>query len=345
MKAAVMEAYGEPLVVQDIADPEAADGGVVIRVEANGICRSDWHAWIGHWPKPLPHVLGHEMAGVVDSVGAGVVNWKPGDRVIVPFSGGCGTCPTCRTGHTNICDNEYMPGFSGYGGFAQLVALPNADLNLVALPAAMSFVAAAALGCRFMTSFRGVIDQGQVSAGQWVAVHGCGGIGLSAVMIAAAAGANVVAIDIDDKKLDMARQVGAAATVNAAEHDKPVKAVKAAAGGGVDVSIDALGIIETCQNSIKSLKKRGRHVQIGIPAGDQREVPLLMERIVAMELVLIGSHGMPAHDYGAMLQMVASGRLAPEKLVTGTVPLEGASDVLAAMSDYAVTGVTVIDRF
>src|SRR5919106_4602125 len=185
MKAAVLEAYREPLVVREVPDPTPAPHRAVVRVEANGICRSDWHAWAGHWPGflKLPHVLGHEMCGVVEDVGSGVEKHRPGDRVIVPFSGGEGACQWCHAGLPNLCETPVMPGFRSWGGFARYVAVDHADLNLVALPEAVSFVAGAGMGCRFMTAYHGLTSRAVVQPGEWVVVHGCGGVGLSAVEI------------------------------------------------------------------------------------------------------------------------------------------------------------------
>jgi hypothetical protein len=190
----MITAFGRPLVVDEVPDPSPPPGGVVLRVEATGVCMSDWHSWMGHEELPgLPHVPGHEMTGVVESVGAEVTRWRQGDRVIVPFSIGCGACRSCLAGRLNTCDRAFTPGFSAWGSFAQLVAIDHADLNLVRLPDEMEPVHAAALGCRFITAFRAVVDRGRLASGEWLSVYGCGGVGLSAVMLGKALGARVVA--------------------------------------------------------------------------------------------------------------------------------------------------------
>ena len=179
---------------------------------------------MGHDPDiRLPHVPGHELAGTVAAVGSRVTRWKEGDRVTVPFVAGCGHCFECASGNHQVCENQFQPGFSAWGSFAEYVALDFADINLVALPQEMEFATAASLGCRFVTSFRAVVDQGRVTPGEWVAVHGCGGVGLSAIMIASAMGANVVAIDLTDEKLDFARKIGAVATINASKTPNVVR--------------------------------------------------------------------------------------------------------------------------
>ncbi len=341
----MFDAFGKSLEVRNLPDPVPPPDGVVVEVRANGVCRSDWHAWQGHDPGvKLPHVPGHELAGVVAEVGAEVKNWRVGDRVTTPFCGGCGVCEQCLGGHQHICDFDYQPGFSGWGSFAQYVMIPRADINLVRLPDALGFVEAASLGCRFMTAFRGVVDQGRVRGGEWLAVHGCGGVGLSATMIGAALGAHVVAVDIEAGKLELARTLGAVATVDASQ-ENPWRAVRELTQGGAHVSIDALGSQTTCRNSIKSLRKRGRHVQIGLLLAQEANPKLPMHEVISKELEILGSHGMPAHRYGAMLGMIAAGRLEPVRLIGKTVSLLEAGAELEAMGRFAQQGVTVIDRF
>ena len=250
--------------------------------------------------------LGTNLAGVVCAVSREVVKWKVGDRVTVPFVLGCGVCGECRSGNQQVCDDQFQPGFTQWGSFAEYVSLPRADGNLVALPETMDFVTAASLGCRFATSFRAVVDQGRASAGQWVAVHGCGGVGLSAIMIASAIGANVVAVDIVDDKLRLARSLGATAVVNGAEVADVAAAVIEITGGGAHVSLDALGHPTTCFHSIANLRKRGRHVQVGLMLADNCTPAIPMARVIANELEVLGSHGMQAHRYDAMLAMIES---------------------------------------
>jgi D-arabinose 1-dehydrogenase-like Zn-dependent alcohol dehydrogenase len=350
MRAAVMEGIRKPLVVRDLPDPSPAPNGAVVRVEANGICRTDWHLWTGDWSwfgiqLPMPHVLGHEFCGVVEAVGCDVTRVKPGDRVLVPFSQGEGTCEWCRDGHHNICDTLLTPGVVYWGGFGRFVAVPHADVNLVTLPESVGFVDAASMGCRFMTAFHGLVDQASVRAGEWVAVHGCGGVGLSAVQIATALGARVIAVDVAPDKLAMAKTLGAEATVNAAQDDVG-KAVMQLTGGGAHVAVDALGIAATCQGAVMSLRKLGRHLQIGLTSSaEQGMIALPIDLIVLKEITLVGSLGMPAPRYGAMLGMVEAGTLAPGKLVQRRIPLAEAGSVLESMDRYGTVGVTVIDRY
>jgi alcohol dehydrogenase len=346
MKAAIYEEFGQPITIRTLPDPEPAPDGVVIQVKANGICRSDWHGWMGHDSDVHPpHVPGHEMAGVVVSTGKQVRRWKGGERVTLPFACGCGACPQCIAGQQQVCDHYFQPGFTAWGSFAEYVAVRYADVNLVALPDELSDLEAASLGCRFITSYRAVVYQGRVAPGEWVAVHGCGGIGLSALMIANALGAQVVAIDINPTTLQLARDLGAAATLDARHTTDIVSAVREITAGGAHVSMDALGSNQTCRNSVLCLRKRGRHVQVGVMAAEHKETPLPMGVVMFNELELIGSHGMQAHAYPEMLNLILSGRLQPGRLISRTVSLEESLQVLMSMGASPPTGVVVIDRF
>ena len=302
-----MRAFSEPLQVEDVRDPEPGRDGVVVEVRATGVCRSDWHGWMGHDPEiALPHVPGHELAGVVAATGPEVRGFGPGDRVTVPFCCGCGRCDPCRHGQTQICDRDFQPGFTAWGSFAELVALPRADLNLVPLPESLGFVEAASLGCRFMTAFAAVTEHGRVGAGDWVAVHGCGGVGLSALMIATALGGSVIAVDVDEETLALACSLGAAHTVDARAGD-PAEAILELTGGGAHVSLDALGSTATCASSIRCLRKRGRHVQVGLMLEDDRNAAIPMDRVISHELELRGVHGWPS---GATTRCCGSSRAA-----------------------------------
>jgi len=330
-----------------VPDPVPHADGVVIKVEASGICRSDWHGWLGHDLDitRLPHVPGHELAGVIEEAGRDVARWKRGDRVTLPFVCGCGTCPQCASGNHQVCDYQFQPGFTAWGSFAQYVAVRYADVNLVRLSEEIDFVTAASLGCRFSTSFRAIVAQGQVSPGQWIAVHGCGGVGLSAIMIAHALGARVIAVDIDAEVLKLAQRLGATATVNARENADVVGSIRDLTDRGAHVSIDALGSVTTCGNSILCLRKQGRHVQVGLLAGDDYLPRIPMHQVIARELQIYGSHGMQANRYGDMLAMIVSGKLDPRAMIGKTIPLEDAPGELAKMGQFGAVGITVIARF
>lgn len=347
MKAVLYHEFKGPLEVATVPDPMPPAGGVVIRLGASGVCRSDWHGWQGHDDgiTTLPHVPGHELAGVIEATGAGVRRWREGDRVTVPFCCACGTCPECKAGHFNVCDNDFVPGFNHWGSFAEYVAIGYADTNLVRLPDAIDFVTAASLGCRFGTSFRAIVEHGRVAEGEWVAVHGCGGVGLSAIMIARALGAHVVAVDINDDALALATSLGASDVVNATATPDVAGAIRDISGRGAHVSIDALGSAQTFANSIQCLRKRGRHVQVGLIVANDYPPPLATDAVIARELEIYGSRGMQARHYPDMLEMITSGRLDPTRIIGKTISLAEAPLELERMGSFAQRGITVIDRF
>jgi len=346
MKALIYRAFSAPPEIEQVPDPDPGDGGVVLRVMASGVCRRDWHGWQGNDPDiVLPHVPGHELAGIIEAVGEGVSRWKVGDRVTVPFVGGCGQCPECHSGNQQVCDHQFQPGFTHWGSFAQFVAIHYADVNLVRLPDEMPFETAASLGCRFATSFRAIVDQGQVTEGQWVAVHGCGGVGLSAIMIARALGANVIAVDISDEKLALAQQLGATACINTNGIANVAEAIRDLSGGGAHVSVDAIGNAAVCFNSIECLRKRGKHIQVGLMVADDSNPRVPMSRVLANELEILGSHGMQAWRYADMLAMIAAGALAPERLIGKTICLEETIVELTSMNNFNTNGVAIITEF
>jgi len=346
MRAIYFSEFGGELTVKDVPNPTAPANGVVIEVRATGLCRSDWHAWMGHdTDVVLPHVPGHELAGVVSALGSGVSKFAVCDRVTVPFVNGCGKCQYCASGNAQVCPTQTQPGFTQWGSYAEYVLIENADSNLIALPDAISFSTAAALGCRFATAFRGLTARAKVQPGEWVAIFGCGGVGISAIMIAKALGARVIAIDISPAALAKATQIGADATINSITTDALAQ-IRKIIGDGADVSIDALGSQITSSQSILSLRRRGRHLQLGLLLTPDGLTPEPMSRVIAYELDLLGSHGMAAADYPQMLAMVESGILRPDLLVERTVSLADGISALRAMGEPAgatVGGITIID--
>ena len=346
MKAVYFEKFKGPVEIRNAANPVVFADSVIVEVKATGLCRSDWHGWMGHDPDiVLPHVPGHELAGKIVEIGSEIQNFKVGERVTVPFVSGCGHCPECLSGNHQVCDSQFQPGFTAWGSFAEFVEIKYADINLVKLPDEIDYVTAASLGCRFITSFRAVIDQGKVDTGQWVAVHGCGGVGLSAIMIAMAAGANVIAVDIDDQKLQLAKKCGAGFLINARKNKNVPDEIRKLTVRGAHLSIDALGSQETCFNSVSCLRKRGKHIQVGLMTGDHKHPRIPMDKVVAHELEIQGSHGMQAFRYTDMFEMIKSGMLNPELLVGKTISLEETPKALVEMDRFENIGVTVINKF
>lgn len=309
MRALTYAAFGGPISLTDLADPAPPPGGAVVQVHASGLCRSDWHAWAGHDDDvtTLPHVPGHEFAGVVEAVGAGVDPTWLGRSVTAPFVQACGTCEECRRGNGQVCPHQRQPGSTDPGSFAELVVVHAAQTNLVALPEGLAPAAAAGLGCRVATSYRAIAHRARVQDGERVAVFGCGGVGLAAIAVAASRGARVVAVDASPGPLALARTAGAEVAVLAGP--TAVDEVVASTDGGADVTVDAVGGATILRDAVLALRRRGRHVQIGLlpPAAGRPEVP--MGRVIGWELDILGSHGMAAQDYPELLADLVSGRL------------------------------------
>ncbi|MEW1811758.1 zinc-dependent alcohol dehydrogenase family protein [Pseudarthrobacter phenanthrenivorans] len=341
MRAIVMDRIAGPLAVREVAVPAVPAGGAVINVVATGLCRSDWHAWAGHDDIVLPHVPGHEFAGVIAAVGPDVEKWAAGDRVTAPFVEGCGACEWCLGGNAQVCPQQQQPGFTHWGSFAGQVVIHAADTNLIAIPDAVGFEAAASLGCRFATAYRALTGRARLTPNEWVTIVGAGGVGLSAVMIAKALGAKVVAVDRNPAALSMAASLGADHVLTADGSDIPAQVH--AITGGSHVSVDAVGSEQTCADALLSLRRHGRHVQVGLlpPVDGHPRVP--MARVIAWELEVLGSHGMAAADYPGMLSLIASGALEPQKLIERIIGLDEAAELLPRMDTASVAGMTMVD--
>lgn len=344
MRAARLTGFRAPLELGTVPDPACPADGVVLRVLACGICRSDWHAWSGADPVDLPHIPGHEYCGVVEAVGPLVTGWRLGDRVIAPFILACGTCPDCRAGHQTICRTQVLPGFNAPGAFADYVAVPHADANLARLPEGLDPAVAAAMGCRVTTAWHALTDRAALAPGEWLVVHGAGGVGLSALILGRAMGARVAMVDVVGEKLAYATALGADAVVNAAAVDAAA-AVRDLTGGGADVAIEALGIEATTVAALRSLRKRGRMVQIGMPAGDHTTMRLPMDLVYSGQLAMYGTRGMPGWRYPSLFSLLAGGRVDLSPLVARRVGLSAASAELAAFDGPTPPGVAVITDF
>jgi D-arabinose 1-dehydrogenase-like Zn-dependent alcohol dehydrogenase len=353
MRAAVIAEHGQPLEIEQRPRPEATADQIVVETEACGVCRSDWHAWQGDWEwiganAPEGQILGHEPAGKVVEVGEDVKRFSEGDRVAIPFTLGEGNCPYCRNGRGHLCDTITPLGFTSVspGAFAEEFPVRAADHNAVALPDGVDPVSMAALGCRYTTAYHALAHRAELEASDWIAIHGCGGVGLSAVQIANSFGAGVIAVDVREGPLEQARSLGADETFNAAELDNVGSHVKAAADGGADVAVDALGIQQTCTNSIESLGKEGTHLQIGLTTSEEGgELSVPSDAMVMQEIEMVTSFGMPPSRYDEVLQMVERGRLDPGAIVSEKISLDELPDTLAAMGEYETTGIPVVTDF
>lgn len=339
MRAAVVREFKQDLSIEVVPDPQCPDDGVILEVAACGVCRSDYHGWIGGHPKvESGSILGHEYCGTVVEAGSNAQH-KVGDRLIAPFILSCGGCSECRSGVSNACERSIVPGFGAPGAYAEFVAVPF-DHNLVHLPDTMSPALAAGLGCRVTTAWHALTDRANLRAGEWVAIHGTGGIGLAALLLAKMLGARVVVVDIVAEKLTHASELGADAVVNAAEVDAAA-AIRDITGGGAQVSIEALGIETTTNASVECLATLGRHVHVGMPAGDGR-MQINMRAIYGKQLAFFGTRGMPAWKYPSLLGMIERGEVDLSPMVAREIPLSGASDELRAMQGPTPPGTAVI---
>lgn len=338
MRAAVVREFNEDLSIEAVADPRCPEDGVVLQVEACGVCRSDYHGWIGEHPKVRSgSILGHEYCGTAVEAGPHAT-YQLGDRLIAPFILSCGSCPACHTGVSNTCTNQIVPGFGAQGAYAQFVAVPFGH-NLVYLPDTMT----PGLGCRVTTAWHALTDRAQAQAGEWVAVHGTGGIGLATLLLAKMLGCQVVAVDVVEEKLQHARLMGADAVVNAAETDA-VAAIRDLTGGGAQVSIEALGIEATTNASVECLAVLGRHVQVGMPAGSGM-MQVNMRAIYTKQLSFFGTRGMPTWKYPSLLGMIERGQVDISPMVAREVSLSQASAELRAMKGPTAPGTAVITDF
>jgi len=344
MRAVYYEEFRGPISVRDVPDPTPRDDGVVVEVRATGICRSDWHGWMGHDKDiRLPHVPGHELAGDIVAVGKEARGLAVGDRVTVPFVSGCGRCPPCSRGDPQVCDAQFQPGFTHWGSFARYVGLHYAERNVVRLPDSLPYVAAASLGCRFVTAYRALVQLAALRQGETLVVFGCGGVGTSSISIARALGARSIAVDVDASKLELARSLGADTTLDASKDPDVAAHVVEVTRGGADVSIDALGSPITLKQSLKSLRKRGRHVQVGLLVGADSRPPVPMGRVIANELVLYGSHGIAASSYREVFDFIATRGVPLDRLVGPRLGLDEAPAHLAGMESHGGIGMAVVE--
>lgn len=344
MKAALLTGYRSDLEISDLPDPDCPRDGVVLEVLACGICRSDWHVWVGADPDvSLPQVGGHEYCGVVRAVGADVTRWRVGDRVIAPFILACGGCADCQAGNQTICADQVVPGFTAPGAFAEQIAVPRADVNLTALPEGMDPALAAALGCRVTTAWHALTGRAALRPGEWLAVWGAGGVGLAAALIGKALGARVVVADLVQEKLDHALSLGIDVAVHAGGAD-PVGELREITGGGADLAVEALGIAPTTINALKCLRKLGRMVQVGMPAGDHAAMRLPWDVVYSGQLAIYGTRGMPAWRYPSLLSLI-SGGLDLSPMIARRVTLSDVTTELAAFDGPAPPGIAVITDF
>ena len=323
MKAALFHGSGKPLEVTEVPTPQPGAGQILVKVAACGVCHTDLHYLDHNVPtfKAPPMILGHEPSGTVAGLGAGVKNFKEGDRVLLPAVLTCGTCFQCRSGRENICDNMVMFGNHVDGAYAEFVLAPAKDA--LSLPVEMPLEEASVIADAVSTPFHAVVNRGQVRAGDNVVVFGCGGVGLNTVQIAAAVGATVIAVDIIPQKLELAKKFGAQAVINAKEVDRIDKVVKKMTGGGADVAFEVIGNPKTIQDAFSCIRKGGRTVVVGYT---DKMVELPASKIMFFEQEIIGSLGCRPVDYPKIIELARTGKIKIKELVTGRFPLDKIND-------------------
>jgi alcohol dehydrogenase len=363
MWAAAYHEFGGTIRVQQVAIPVCPDDGVVIRVGAVGVCRSDWHGWKGHdgdvVAHGLPMIPGHEVSGVVIQSNV-PLSFRPGDRVAVPFILSCGHCEYCTGDRDDrdtrrrrrpppqptVCKHQKQPGFTQYGGFAEYLALPRAKRNLCVIPDAVTLVQAAALGCRFTTAFRAVVQQGQLQPSDSIAIFGCGGLGLSCVLLAVAQGCQkIIALDVSDRALNKALELGATHTINTSDetNDKVrARVQQVTQTDGAHVTVEASGFGRACEQAVHCTRPGGRMVQVGLV---KEAVSVPMDIVAAREVQIVGSHGFAASDLPVLLNMVATGKLDPARLIEKEVTLTEGAQAIEDMDHGSPLGITMVTKF
>lgn len=328
MRAAVFQGSGRPLSMGDLPRPVPGPGEALVKVAACGFCHTDLHYMDHGVPtaKPPPMILGHEVSGVVEELGPGVGAIHLGDHVLVPAVLPCGACGFCRRGRGNICPRLRMLGNHIDGGFAELVRVPGQDL--VPVPTDIDLAHAAVIADALTTPYHAVVNRARVRSGEWVAVVGCGGVGINAVQFAAAAGANVLAIDLRPEKLEMARRLGASETLNPSEHPDVAGEARQRTGGGADVAFEVVGTPETALMALSTLKRGGRLCVVGY---SEKVMPLPLNRLMFFEYDVVGSLGCRPVDYPRVIEMVRRGKVNLEAVVTGSLPLDRVNEAAESL--------------
>lgn len=320
MKAALYCGPGRPLEVTEVPTPSPGPGEVLVRVAGCGLCHTDLH-YIDHGVKPFkqpPLILGHEAAGTIAVTGPGVDGgWAEGDRVLIPSVLSCGKCGYCRRGRENLCERLTMLGNNIDGAYAEFVVVPAAEL--IGVPESLPLEQACVIADAVSTPYHAVRHRGRVRAGDWVAVVGCGGVGLNLVQCATAAGGRVLAVDLNEQRLALASKLGAEAVYNPQLAERLDKKIRAHTGGGVDVAFEAVGSPGTMQLAFSLLRKGGRLCVIGY---SNEEVALSAAKLMYYELEVVGSLGCGAGEYPEIMGLVQAGRIDLTAIVSGTLPLD-----------------------
>ena len=321
MKAAVFHGPKQPLKIEEVETPKIESHEILVKIAACGVCNTDMHYIDNGVPtfKKPPLILGHEPSGIVEEAGAGVKNFKVGDRVLIPPVFSCGYCANCRLGRENICFNMVMLGNHIDGAFAEYTKVPAKDCQH--LPEELPLEESSIIADAISTPYHAVKNRAQVRPGDSVVVFGCGGVGINVVQVASAAGGSVIAVDIVDYKLDMAKKLGAQHTINSSgKEDKALlKEIRILTGGGADIAIEAIGNPKTIELASEAVKAGGLHCQVGYT---HHSVPMNAGRLMFREIEIKGSLGCRPVDYPNIIEMVKTGKIQLEPVVTHKFKLE-----------------------
>ncbi|HEY3215841.1 MAG TPA: zinc-binding dehydrogenase [Candidatus Eisenbacteria bacterium] len=324
MKAAVFHEPNRPLALEEIPRPRPGPGEVLVQVAACGVCHTDLH-YIDHGVKtfmPPPLVLGHEAAGLVVELGEGASGMRRiGERVLLPAVVPCGACENCRRGRENICDHLRMFGNNMPGAYAEYVVAPAKDC--IPLPDEVPLEEGSIIADAISTPFHAVKNRGRVTAGDTVAVFGCGGLGMNVLQCAIALGAQAIAVDVSEQKLEIAGRLGAIAAIHPPSAGRVDKAIKQLTGGGVDVAFECIGKPATVRAAFDSVRRGGRLCVVGYCT---EEVPLALSKLMYYEIEVVGSLGCPTFEYPRLIELVRRGKIALEPMVTSRMALEDIND-------------------
>ncbi len=328
MKAAVFYGPEKGLTIEEVPDPKPGAGEALVRVKACGVCHTDLH-YLDHGTptfKPPPMILGHEISGTVEAVGEGVEHLQPGDPVLMAAVVSCGACWACRNGRENICEHGVMLGNHADGGYAELTVAPARDVFV--LPPEVPLIEGCIIADAVTTPYHAVVNRAKVGAAEWVVVIGCGGVGLNVIQMAMAKGARVVAVDLAEDKLEWARRLGAAATVNPAEVERVDKAVRGLTDGGADAVFEVVGKASTQEIGLSCLRTGGRLIMVGY---SPEEMTLNSGRVMFRELAILGSLGCPPADYPRVIGLGQQKRVLVEEMVTHRFALDDIEDAMDAL--------------
>ncbi|MFH1749213.1 MAG: zinc-binding dehydrogenase [Planctomycetota bacterium] len=330
MKAVVFHGKDVGLKIEDIPIPPIGDDQILVKVAACGVCHTDLH-YIEHgvptFKKP-PIVLGHEASGIVEKTGADVTNVKQGQRVLIPAVLTCGHCTACRQGRENICSNMQMLGNHFDGAYAEYVAVPAKDV--LDLPESIPLEEASIIADAISTPYHAVKNRARVRPGDTVVIFGCGGVGINAVQMAAAAGGYVIAVDINARKLEWATEFGAAKTINAQEVERVDKAIKKLTGGGADIALEVIGNPRTIEQAFECVRVGGRLCVVGYT---HEAISIVAGKIMFKELEVVGSLGCRPVDYVPLIRMVEQGQIDVKRQVTHRFSLDKIGEAFEVMKE------------